>query len=151
MPLRTYNGFGHNQRMKAGAWQKEQYARGRLKRPSRCCACGQTHGPLIDHCEDYSEPFRPETTCRYPMCYRCHMMVHCRHRDRVAWARYRDAIESGVRYPAINSFPALLSQHMGRGAKWPEPELVGPPPAWKVLTEIQNYAYQDGARLGTDA
>lgn len=139
--LKTYNGFDHYARMKAGAWQNRHYAAGTLARPTACCACGQTQGAIIHHCEDYSEPFTVAKTCKYPLCYRCHTAVHCRFKSPAMWLRYRAAINAGVRYAAIpgNSFARWCAEHPRSGDNWPTPEHTGAPPAWRVLDEIDAY------------
>jgi hypothetical protein len=45
-----------------------------LARPVKCCACGQEHGVIDAHAEDYSDPFAPGKTDQFPLCYRCHML-----------------------------------------------------------------------------
>jgi hypothetical protein len=135
--VKSYNGFTPAQRNKAQGWLNAQWSSGSLARPAECCACGQTGGVIHAHAEDYSEPFAAGKTDEYHLCYRCHMMVHCRFSGAFAWQRYKRAINSGVRYAALRGgFPALKSQHLDAAPDWPEPEHVGPAPARRVLDEI---------------
>jgi hypothetical protein len=60
-----------------------------------CCACGQDKGVIDAHAEDYSEPFAAGKTDEFHLCFTCHMILHCRFRNRSAWDRYRDAIRAG--------------------------------------------------------
>lgn len=149
--MKSYNGFSATQRSRCGNWQSREYKAGRIQRPTVCCACGATEN-LIAHCEDYSEPFTFEKSCKYPLCYRCHMAVHCRLNAPEMWQRYRAAIEGGTRYPAIigNNWPRFRADHLMPG-RWPEPELVGDPPERRPLAEIEAYATTPGARLGNAA
>jgi hypothetical protein len=92
--VKSYNGFTPEQRNESLTWLKDQYARGLRKPPTQCCACEQTKGPIDSHAEDYSKPFG-DHLCAYPLCYFCHMMVHCRFRNLHAWNTYRDLVASG--------------------------------------------------------
>lgn len=136
--MKAYNGFTPAQRMKAQRWLNAQWASGALVRPTVCCACGQPHGIIDAHAEDYSEPFRAGVTDAYHLCFRCHMMVHCRYRALFAWQRYKRAIATGIRYAGFKSrnFPVFASQHLDDDCSWPEPEFAGDPPMRRVLDEI---------------
>lgn len=107
--MKSYNGFDSAQRNKAQRWLNTQWAAGKFARPSRCCACGQTEGVIDAHAEDYSEPFRHGKTDQYPLCFICHMMVHCRFANRAAWDVYRRMVADGWRAPAFKSrnFPGF--------------------------------------------
>jgi len=94
--MNSYNGFSPEQRQDAQDWINAELSAGRLTRPRLCCACGQDHGSFDFHAEDYSEPFGPQTV-RYPLCYPCHMMVHCRFRNPKAWVLYRAKVATGFR------------------------------------------------------
>ena len=85
--MKAYNGFTPYQRQQAGAWIRAQIAAGRQP-PTTCCACGQDAGVIDNHQEDYSKPYG-EHLFRFPLCYLCHMMLHCRHRGPDAWDSYR--------------------------------------------------------------
>ncbi len=113
--MREYNGFSGEQRAKAQRWLNAQWSAGRFARPSRCCACGQTHGVIDAHAEDYSEPFTASKLMSYPLCFVCHMMVHCRFKNPAAWHRYRQLIGRGARPPAFSTrnFPAFKRDFLG--------------------------------------
>ena len=100
--MKDYNGFTGAQRAKAQAWLNAQWRKGPtgggFARPSECCACGQTGGVIDAHAEDYSEPFTRAKLMRYPLCFICHMMVHCRFRAPAAWAWYREMIGDGLQF-----------------------------------------------------
>jgi hypothetical protein len=108
----TYNGFLWNQRMKAQRWLNQQWKLGTLPKPSRCVACGQAEGRFDAHAEDYSEPFGPQTQA-FPLCFRCHMLVHCRFRSSTAFWHYVRMLEFGWQYPpVIGGFPAIQREHL---------------------------------------
>jgi hypothetical protein len=113
--MKSYNGFSGAQRDRAQNWLRTQWRDGR-PRPIKCCACGQDLGVIHAHAEDYSEPFGDQTD-EFPMCYRCHIMLHCRFQHPEAWDRYRAAIRSGIRFVPTGAFPAVLAQI--RGAEVP--------------------------------
>jgi len=132
--MKDYNGFTADQRNRSYAWLKAQWAAGLLPRPSRCCACGQDRGIIDAHAEDYSEPFGPHLL-DYPLCFICHMMVHCRFKAKGAWNRYRAAIAQGYRFPAFftRNFPAFTKLYLGD-------EL---PPHVAVITERRSFPLDD--------
>lgn len=75
-PLRTYNGFTHEQRVRG--WQAEKLAikLGLLPDPSTlaCYKCRATHPtPIGYHAEDYN------SLERFPVCRPCHMVIHRGH------------------------------------------------------------------------
>ncbi len=96
--MKAYNGFSAAQRNKAQAWLNQQWASGKLDKPTQCCACRQTKGIIDAHAEDYSEPFAQGKTDQYHLCFRCHMMVHCRYANPQAFTRYRQEVYAGTQY-----------------------------------------------------
>lgn len=113
--MKDYNGYSGAQRDKAQRWLNAQWAAGAFPRPSRCCACGQTHGIIDAHAEDYSEPFAHGKTDEYPLCFVCHMMVHCRFRHPAAWAAYRRHIGNGYLFQPFytRNFPLFQKLYLG--------------------------------------
>lgn len=102
--MKSYNGFTPEQRNRAQRWLNQQWKSG-APRPSHCIACGLTnaHGIYDAHAEDYSEPFGTHTG-EWPLCYLCHMMVHCRFGSgAVAFRRYVCALQDGYRFPTFTS------------------------------------------------
>lgn len=97
--MKSYNGFPPEQRIRAQRWLNAEYASGRRIRPTVCAACGQHEGLIDSHAEDYSEPFGDHTDA-YPLCYVCHMMLHCRFAAPAAWDTYREAVRDGYQAPA---------------------------------------------------
>ena len=107
--MKAYNGFSPETRNAAQAWLNREWKSGRLARPVKCCACGQEHGIIDAHAEDYSEPFRAGLTDQFHLCYRCHMLVHCRFgKGASAWGVYRDNIRAGT------MFAAMTERNFGR-------------------------------------
>jgi len=110
MVLKTYNGFHHNQRMRALYWLRGEYAAGRRQRPLGCDACGQTEGVIEAHSEDYSEPFGDHIG-RFGLCYRCHMALHCRFKNLEAWETYKQHIRDGrIFRPIGRNFPVFCGE-----------------------------------------
>lgn len=101
--MKSYNGFTPDQRNKAQAWLNAQWKAGTLARPSTCHACGQDQGIIDAHAEDYSLPFAAGKTDQYHLCFRCHMMVHCRHRNLNRWRWYKEAVANGMRFTPFHS------------------------------------------------
>jgi len=95
--MKSYNGFTPKERTDAFIWLKGEYASGRREKGKVCDACGQTKGIVEDHSEDYSYPYGDHIG-KYTFCYRCHMMIHCRFRNRLAWSKYKDDIREGKRF-----------------------------------------------------
>lgn len=150
--MKDYNGFSATQRNRAQRWLNQQWALGTLQRPRVCVACGQDHGVIDAHAEDYSEPFRAGVTDGFHLCFTCHMMVHCRHRNEERWLQYREIIESGHRL----TMPFMMRN-------WPmfrELFLIKPidiglftsvdVPERKALLEIQLSQDEVAQRLRTD-
>lgn len=87
-PLKTYNGFTHEQRVKG--WQAVKLAvqLGLIPHPSslECSICGGTY-KMGYHSEDYS------VVAPHAVCLRCHRLIHQRYKMPVEWgahvARYQ--------------------------------------------------------------
>jgi len=109
-----YNGFTPTQRERAQRWLNGQWAAGTLTKPHQCIACGQTKGIFDAHAEDYSEPFAAGKTDQFHLCFRCHMMVHCRFRNPGAWAKYKAEVIAGAQFAPFfkRDFPGLKRQHL---------------------------------------
>lgn len=100
--MNFYNGFSPAQRIKALNWSKAQRAAGRRKpKAEKCMACGQEHGLIQFHSEDYSEPYGPHIGA-YEFCYRCHMTLHCRFSSHTAWEKYKEFLRAGYRWEPIH-------------------------------------------------
>ena len=117
--MNWYNGFSPQQRARAGAWVRGQIDSGAVPRPARCLACGQAEGVLDYHTEDYSEPFGPHIYA-YPLCYICHIMLHCRSKDERQWNDYKAKVRAGYRMPAMHArhfWKMLAAVKTGNGWK----------------------------------
>lgn len=123
MKLSDYNGFSGEQRQRSWDWQKRQ------TRPElvACMACGQTQGELMEHSEDYSEPFGPHLWA-YQLCRRCHMALHCRKRHPDAFELYVHAIRCGWRFAPLAARDTMkFFASFSKGAKsWPDMVLINP-------------------------
>lgn len=96
--MNSYNGFSPNQRIKALNWLKKQWAMGiRKEKPKKCDICSQTEGYLAYHSEDYSEPYG-EHIGAFGLCYTCHMVIHCRFRNKNMCDIYLNAIKDNKCY-----------------------------------------------------
>jgi hypothetical protein len=100
MALGSYNGYTGHQRDKAQKWLNRQWASGALPRPNICRACGQTEGAIDGHAEDYSAPFGPHIQ-GFWLCYRCHLMLHCRFQSSRAFGLYAVAVANGWRWEPV--------------------------------------------------
>ena len=97
--MNSYNGYTPQQRTKALKWFRAAQARGEKSRhPESCDICGQTEGHLEWHSEDYSEPFDLDHIGKFGLCYPCHMMIHCRFKNKEAWKVYGESIKEGFRF-----------------------------------------------------
>jgi len=93
--MNSYNGFTGEKRMEVHKWLRAEERASRLVWPTTCVACGQTEGIFDCHHENYDVPLS-----YVGLCYTCHMMLHCRFKAPAAFAKYREAVAQGVRYPA---------------------------------------------------
>lgn len=133
--LKTYNGFDHAQRMAGFRWLNGEYAAGRRTKPTVCEVCGQTEGPITAHSEDYSMPFGDHIG-RHGLCYRCHMMIHCRFKAPQAWDTYKRHIRDGRIFVPVSNFKVFCAQTltaMGRNVAFTQ----GPPRERTFLDELQ--------------
>lgn len=115
--MKPYNGFTPADRSRALRWLNAEYAAGRRTRPTRCDACGQMDGLIEPHSEDYSAPYG-DNIGAFGLCYRCHMILHCRFNQPVAFQLYVETVLRGVRWPPLPSrdFPAIQRMFaMGSG------------------------------------
>lgn len=97
--MNSYNGFTPAQRTAALRWLNGEYAAGRRVRPTSCQVCGQTEGLIEAHSEDYSGPPYGDNIGAFGLCYRCHMMIHCRFSAPMAFDAYVQSVEDGVLWP----------------------------------------------------
>lgn len=110
--MTSYNGFTPAQRWRGLAIVKRAVADGLIPPANAlpCSRCGQTEGIIMYHSEDYT----PERIVAQvvPLCWRCHMMLHCRFRHPKSWEKYTAEVAAGTRYPPVyrHSWP-ILNQH----------------------------------------
>jgi hypothetical protein len=93
-----YRQFSGEQRAKVGAYLLAEFRAGRLVRPKSCIGCGADRGLIDAHNEDYDRPDE-----YVGLCIRCHLMLHCRFRNRDAWDRYRAMLRDGAVFPPLYS------------------------------------------------
>lgn len=105
MAKTSYNGFDAEQRTRADAWYNQQKADGAIVVAAMCCTCS-SRDRVNGHTEDYSEPFGAHIGA-FDLCWICHMMVHCRHRNPRRWAQYINVLEAGWYF----DWPTLDWQH----------------------------------------
>lgn len=100
--MNSYNGFSPTQRTKALKWfRREQSIGNKPANPECCDICGQTEGHLEWHSEDYSDPFDLGHIGKFGLCYVCHMMLHCRFKNKQAWEVYGAALADNKRFNGI--------------------------------------------------
>lgn len=109
--MKSYNGFTPQQRMEGDRIIKQAIAEGKLKPPTKCRVCGQDKGILHVHAEDY-RPDKILANCRC-LCWRCHMILHSRYRNREAFNRYFKEVREGKKYPPVytHDFSILKREH----------------------------------------
>ncbi len=135
----SYNGFTSEQRARAFRWFKQECAAGRCRSYVSCDACGQTKG-VHAHSEDYSAPYGDHIG-QYAVCFRCHMMIHCRFKNPEAWETYKQHLREGRTFavpPNFYTFCAETLRRRGRGVAFTQnpprectwlDDLLMPPPA----------------------
>ncbi len=144
--MNPYNGFTPWQRTKALNWSNAEKAAGRRPaKPSACECCGQKKGVLDFHSEDYSEPFGPHIS-QYQLCFRCHMVLHCRQNNPAAFKFYREAIYAGCQWPGVpaRDFEFIKRDHLRSPYSAPGPTQ---PPGNTKLDQI--IAHGTGIVAGT--
>lgn len=93
--MKSYNGFTAGRRQQAYNWLKLRISEGaRASASAPCDACGQTEGRFDLHSENYAAPYGPHIG-EFTLCYPCHMMVHCRHRDAARFNAYAYMAQQG--------------------------------------------------------
>lgn len=113
--MKSYNGFTPEQRMHGDKIIKRAIAEGKLPPLSetKCILCGQDKGIRHYHCEDYSEDKILDDVV--PVCWRCHMMIHSRFRNRKAFDIYMEEVKGGKTYPPVfrHDFK-ILDEHFAK-------------------------------------
>lgn len=134
--MKPYNGFDHNQRMRALHWLRKEYAAGRRHPPTFCDACGQNEGVIEAHSEDYSGPPYGPHIGKHGLCYRCHMAIHCRFRHPGAWTAYKNAVRAGrIFHPIGRSFGKFIQEFTRHGLNVPFKQ--GPPRPHTLLDDLR--------------
>lgn len=107
--MRDYKGWTHAQRMASLYKTKKAIAQGIIPPPTVCNRCGQTEGLIDYHNHDYSDPI----IFLEPLCYRCHMVLHCEYRAPEICMKYWTEIDSGKRWPPIytRNFAVIRKDH----------------------------------------
>jgi hypothetical protein len=95
--MNSYNGFTPSQRMKAYRWLMNEYAIGGRIKPFKCDSCAITEGVIEPHSENYGEPYGNHIG-QYGLCYRCHMMLHCRFSSPKVFTQYAQDVANGKQY-----------------------------------------------------
>lgn len=134
--MKPYNGFDHNQRMRALHWLRAEYAAGRRHPPTMCDACGQNEGHIEAHSEDYSGPPYGPHIGQHGLCYRCHMAIHCRFRHPIAWMAYRHRVREGhIFHPIGRSFGKFIHEFTRHHRAVPFKQ--GPPRPHTLLDDLK--------------
>ena len=109
--MKSYNGFTPEQRMEGDRIIKQAIAEGKLEPAKECRVCGQRDGILHIHAEDY-RPDKILKNCRC-LCWRCHMILHSRYRNRDAFLTYFREVREGKKFLAVykNDFSILRKEH----------------------------------------
>jgi hypothetical protein len=97
MPLATWKGFDHKQRMAGTKIIDTAIRLGKLRPPAKGIRCGQTDGEIIYHTDNYS----PDQilNCLEEVCWQCHYRIHNEHRFPESCKKYWEDIAQGKMYP----------------------------------------------------
>lgn len=96
MASNPYNGFSPQSRSAGGRWYRSMRAQGRLLLDDRCYTCGSPQR-VNGHSEDYSAPYGAHIGA-FDLCWLCHMMIHCRHRNGKRFDDYVRLVDAGLRF-----------------------------------------------------
>jgi len=135
----VYNGFSGTERMKAYRFLMAEVSEGRRSLPTRCDSCLAENCLIQPHSEDYSIPYGANVG-RWGLCYRCHMILHCRFSNPHAWVNYCSVLKSGRRFDPFQkqSWGQFVAQHLGARCTAPivVVDLSSPLPGFsRLLTE----------------
>ena len=98
--MKTYKQWSSEERQKMYQLTKRLLAeQGIPLKPPKCNRCGQTEGIIEYHNNDYSHP----TKYLEPLCYRCHMAIHCEDRVPEAVKKYFEQVKNGKTFPPVFS------------------------------------------------
>ena len=128
--MATYNGYTGEERAACLPWMRAQVKSGAHK-PADCyeCSCCGGRGRVMHfHAESYAKPYGGHLF-EYPICYPCHMMVHCRFSSVPAWQRFVGMILSGVQpSPMIAEFGTVrtLLQVLSMGQRAETMDVLSP-------------------------
>lgn len=117
-----YNGFSPSERSAAGNLIRRKIREGKWVPLISCDACGQAVGVIHAHLEDYS---KPETYM--PMCFVCHMLLHCRFRAPGAFYSYVTLLELGERVRPVSTWGVIQKHLAGAKVFKLEPRVGGRP------------------------
>jgi hypothetical protein len=138
--LNAYNGYDHNQRMAAYRWLMKAYEAGTRTKPIHCDACLQSNGVVEPHSEDYSAPYG-DNIGEYGLCYRCHMMVHCRYKNNEVWNKYLKLLREGYNFEGMSKNYHGFIAWLKSPQLW-KPKLVNIPRAETALDVIGKNPYK---------
>ncbi len=141
--MNSYNGFSPARRLRALRWLTAEYDAGRRTRPTSCDACGQARGLIEAHSEDYGEPFGAHVG-RFALCYRCHMLVHCRFRAPAAFEGYVASLELGHVWPPIGRSWADITAMLAGATAPPLDDRTGGDPGLLRAMATGTYNPADG-------
>jgi hypothetical protein len=95
MATGIYNGFKGDLRDKVGQLQELLIRDGYMPPHDKCYLCNQTQGRILYHLEDYTKVLDSSM----PMCFMCHMMLHCCIKRRPdLWEAYQKEVCNGYQY-----------------------------------------------------
>lgn len=109
--LTWYNGWSPEERLATIPIQRAAIRDGRMPKPDRCSICGIAHGDdpanaIGLHDERYDRPLEA-----YPVCRRCHGLVHRRFSCPKAWQGILDRHGGrGAWFEKLSLDPACLKQ-----------------------------------------
>lgn len=118
MALNSFKKWSGAERERSLKLTNKAKAMGLLEEPKKCRVCGQTEGILMTHNKNYDvtlkyvpkmiagtatqEEIEAVKEVLVPLCWRCHMIYHSKHRNPKAYKKYFEEVKDGKKvYPPV--------------------------------------------------
>lgn len=127
--MSSYKGWTGEQRKASLRLTNKAKQLGLLEEPKKCKFCGQEKGILHTHNENYGvtlelvpkmiagtateEEIQKVKDVLWPICWRCHMIWHSKHRAPQQVEKYFEEVRNGKQYPPVfvHNFDILRRDH----------------------------------------
>lgn len=112
--MKSYKKWSPQERMKGYRIVKAAIEEGKLKRPSICRYCSNSHD-IHYHQENYDDPLNPNNL--HEVCFRCHILIFHNYRKPQLTIEYKERLNNGERFPEVKNRQVFLGQLNG-GRYW---------------------------------